>query len=148
MKMILPWSQATYIETNQWRAVVTWLRSYSWQMTDTGFKPKWSFFQCFSGQCGFYFKGLLMSGFGEGNGTPLQYSCLENPMDGGAWWATVHGVTKSRTWLKRLSSSSSNEWLISYFVPRTRIWNWFFLENTAILVKIQLWCLDDNIAFI
>ena len=31
---------------------------------------------------------------GEGNGTPLQYSCLENPMDGGAWWATAHGVTK------------------------------------------------------
>ena len=36
---------------------------------------------------------------GEGNGTPLQYSCLENPMDGGAWWATVHGVAKSRTQL-------------------------------------------------
>ena len=35
--------------------------------------------------------------FGEGNGNPLQYSCLENPMDRGAWWATVHGVTKSRT---------------------------------------------------
>ena len=34
---------------------------------------------------------------GEGNGTPLQHSCLENPMDGGAWWAAVHGVTKSRT---------------------------------------------------
>ena len=34
---------------------------------------------------------------GEGNGNPLQYSCLENTMDGGAWWATVHGVTKSRT---------------------------------------------------
>ena len=34
---------------------------------------------------------------GEGNGNPLQYSCLENPMDRGAWWATVHGVTKSRT---------------------------------------------------
>ena len=33
----------------------------------------------------------------EGNGTPLHYSCLENPMDGGAWWATVHGVAKSRT---------------------------------------------------
>ena len=33
---------------------------------------------------------------GENNGTPLQYSCLENPMDGGAWWAAVHGVTKSR----------------------------------------------------
>ena len=36
---------------------------------------------------------------GEGNGTPLQYSCLENPMDGGAWWATVRGVSRSQTWL-------------------------------------------------
>ena len=36
---------------------------------------------------------------GEGDGTSLQYSCLENPMDGGAWWAAVHGVTKSRTQL-------------------------------------------------
>ena len=36
---------------------------------------------------------------GEGNGTPLQYSCLENPMDGGAWWAAAHGVAKSRTQL-------------------------------------------------
>ena len=36
---------------------------------------------------------------GEGNCNPLQYSCLENPMDGGAWWATVHGVAKSRTQL-------------------------------------------------
>ena len=36
---------------------------------------------------------------GEGNGNPLQYSCLENPMDGGAWWAAVHGVAKSRTQL-------------------------------------------------
>ena len=37
---------------------------------------------------------------GEGNGKPLQYSCLENPMDRGAWWATVHRVTQSRTRLK------------------------------------------------
>ena len=37
---------------------------------------------------------------GEGDGTPLQYSCLENPMDGGAWWAAVHGVAQSRTRLK------------------------------------------------
>ena len=36
---------------------------------------------------------------GEGNGTPLQCSCLENPMDGGAWWAAVHGVAKSQAWL-------------------------------------------------
>ena len=40
---------------------------------------------------------------GEGNGNPLQYSCLENPMDGGAWWATVHGVAKSRTSLSNLT---------------------------------------------
>ena len=46
---------------------------------------------------------------GEGDGTPLQYSCLENPMDGGAWWAAVHGVAKSRTRLKRLSSSSNTQ---------------------------------------
>ena len=44
---------------------------------------------------------------GEGNGNPLQYSCLENPMDGAAWWAAVYGATQSRTRLKRLSSSSS-----------------------------------------
>ena len=44
---------------------------------------------------------------GEGNGNPLQRSCLENPRDGGAWWAAVYGVTQSRTRLKRLSSSSS-----------------------------------------
>ena len=39
----------------------------------------------------------VMLKVGEGNGTPLQYSCLENPMDGGAWQAAVHGVAKSRT---------------------------------------------------
>ena len=45
------------------------------------------------------FVGLLIQWCGEGNGTPLQQSCLENPMDGGAWWAAVHGVAKSRTQL-------------------------------------------------
>ena len=47
-----------------------------------------------------------LSCIGEGNGNPLQCSCLENPRDRGAWWAAVHGVTQSRTQLKRLSSSS------------------------------------------
>ena len=50
---------------------------------------------------------LLASRIGEGNGIPLQHSCLENPRDGGAWWAAIYGVTQSRTRLKRLSSSSS-----------------------------------------
>ena len=48
-----------------------------------------------------------LSCIGEGNGNPLQCSCLENPRDGGAWWASVSGVAQSRTRLKRLSSSSS-----------------------------------------
>ena len=47
-----------------------------------------------------------LSCIGEGNGNPLQCSCLENPRNGGAWWAAVYGVSQSRTWLKRLSSSS------------------------------------------
>ena len=44
---------------------------------------------------------------GEGNGNPLQYSCLENPMDGGAWWATVHGVAKSQTRLSNFNFTFS-----------------------------------------
>ena len=50
---------------------------------------------------------------GEGNGNPLQCSCLENPRDWGAWWAAVYGVAQSRTRLKRLSSSSSSMILLS-----------------------------------
>ena len=46
---------------------------------------------------------------GEGNGTPLQCSCLENPIDGGAWWTAVYRVTQSRTQLKQLSSNSSRD---------------------------------------
>ena len=42
---------------------------------------------------------MVHAKFGEGNGTPLQCSCLENPMDGGAWWAAVHGVSRSRAQL-------------------------------------------------
>ena len=48
-----------------------------------------------------------LSCIGGGNGNPLQSSCLENPRDGGAWWAAVYGVAQSWTRLKRLSSSSS-----------------------------------------
>ena len=49
---------------------------------------------------------LSLSRMGEGNGNPLQCSCLENPRDGGAWRAAVYGVTQSQRRLKRLSSSS------------------------------------------
>ena len=54
------------------------------------------------------FISLFTSCTGEGNGNPLQRSCLENPRDGGAWWAAVYGVAQSRTRLKRLSSSCSS----------------------------------------
>ena len=49
-----------------------------------------------------------LSCIGEGNGKPLQCSCLEDPRDGGAWWAAIYGVAQSQTRLKRLSSSSSS----------------------------------------
>ena len=51
-----------------------------------------------------------LSWIGEGNGNPLQSSCLENSRDGGSWWAAIYGVTQSWTWLEWLSSSSSR-WL-------------------------------------
>ena len=51
---------------------------------------------------------ISLSCIGEGNGNPLQCSCLENPGDGGAWWAAVYGVPQSRTRLKRLSSNRAH----------------------------------------
>ena len=61
-----------------------------------------------------------LSCIGEGNDNPLQCSCLENPRDGGAWWAAIYGVAQSWTWLKQLSSSSSpiiNVITSKYFLP-------------------------------
>ena len=51
---------------------------------------------------------LLIIVLGEGNGNPLQYSCLDNPVDRGAWWAAAHRVAQSWTRLKRLSNSNNN----------------------------------------
>ena len=53
---------------------------------------------------------------GGGNGNPLQYACLENLMDGGPWWATVHGVTKSWTQLKQLSTVYMKEYFIMVLI--------------------------------
>ena len=61
---------------------------------------------------------FTLSCTGEGNGNLLQYSCLENPRDGGAWWAAVYGVAQSRTRLKWLSSSSSSSSrILAFRVP-------------------------------
>ena len=67
-----------------------------------------------------------LSCIGEGNGNPLQCSCLENPRDGGAWWAATSGVAQNRTQLKRLSSSSSSNTVkiivtvksVEYIIPK------------------------------
>ena len=81
---------------------------------------------------------LSLSCIGEGNGNPLQYSCLENPRDGGAWWTAVYGVAQSRTWLKWLSSSSSSSmgpdvmififWMLS-FKPTFSLSSFTFIKR-------------------
>ena len=64
---------------------------------------------------------LSLSCTAEGNGNPLQCSCLENPRDGGAWWAAVYRVAQSQTWLKRLSSSSGNINVEKYLAVTTML---------------------------
>ena len=66
---------------------------------------------------------FFLSCIGEGNGNPLQCSCLENPRDGGAWWAAVYGVTQSPTRLIRLSSSSSS----LFFACPSNIFFWVLI---------------------
>jgi len=86
---------------------------------------------CLTQRLHFHFS---LSCTGEGNGNPLQCSCLENPRDGGAWWAAVYGVAQSRTQLKRLGSSKrggfgickNDRWLLNCF------WS-----HISILVKTQ-----------
>ena len=77
---------------------------------------------------------------GEGNGNTLQYSCLENPMDGGAWWAEVHGVAKSWTRLKRLSSSSILYWWVFLicFLKVFSTWEFVSLFNFGNLRALSL----------
>ena len=65
-----------------------------------------------------------LSCIGEGNGNPLQCSCLENPRDEGGWWAAIYGVAQSRIWLKRLSSSSSS----------MRMWDRRYIGNLCALL--------------
>ena len=84
-----------------------------------------------------------LSCIGEGNGNPLQCSCLENPRDGGAWWAAVYGVAQSWTRLTRLSSSSSSSaFTKSYQVSVLGLWtqvaslkNWWQAYEIEILSK-------------
>ena len=87
---------------------------------------------------------------GEGNGNPLQCSCLENPRDGGAWWAAVYGVAQSRTRLKWLSSSSSKypqTIIIPTFSSKNDYPHHFSLLHLALLItspQIPIFNLDYN----
>ena len=67
--------------------------------------------------------------FREGNGTPLQYSCLENPMDGGAWWAAVHGVSTERLHFDALEKEMATQ---PVFLPRES-------QGWGSLVGCRLW---------
>ena len=90
----------------QWQATPILLRrkSHGWRSL-VGCSPWGRYESDMTERLHFHFS-LLHNG--EGNGNPLQCSCLENPRDGRAWWAAVYGVAQSRTRLKRLSSSSSS----------------------------------------
>ena len=80
-------------------------KSYGWRSL-VGCSPRGHWGSDMTERLHFHFS---LSCIGEGNGTPLQCSCLENPRDRGAWWAAVSGVAQSQTRLKRLSSSSSSK---------------------------------------
>ena len=69
-------------------------------------------------------KSSIMSPIGEGNGTTLQYSCLENPMDRGAWWAAVHGVTKSKTGLSDFTFTFHFHALEKEMATHSRVLAW------------------------
>ena len=96
-----------YIDTwrRQWQATPVLLprKSHGWRSL-VGYSPWGHHESVATERLHFHFS---LSRNGEGNGNPLQCSCLENPRDGGAWWAAVYGVAQSQTWQKRLSSSSS-----------------------------------------
>ena len=93
----------------------------------------------------FFFIYPLIYTSGEGNGTPLQRSCLENPMDGGAWQAAVHGIAKSRTWLSDWTEGFVVEQLFvfrcCFYQPMVTNQPWF--DKTRL--EIKAWVLSDSV---
>ena len=102
------WASSMYWQRRQWHPTPVLLpgKSHGWRSL-IGCSPWGHEESDTTERLHFHFS---LSCIGEGNGNPLQCSCLENSRDGGAWWAAVYGVTRSRTGLKRLSSSSSMCW--------------------------------------
>ena len=77
---------------------------------------------------------------GEGNGNPLQYSCLENPRDGGAWWAAIYGVAQRQTRLKRLSSNSSSKQCLTVKPILKVASELSWAPEESLIVNILPWC--------
>ena len=93
-----------FFSTRQWHPTPALLPGKSHgQRSLVGCSPWGRWESDATGRLHFHFS---LSCIGEGNGNPLQCSCLESPGDGGAWWAAVYEVTQSPTWLNRLSSSN------------------------------------------
>ena len=80
-----------------------------------------------------------MASLGEGNSTPLQYSCLENPMDGGAWWAAVHGVVKSRTRLSDFTFTFHFHALEKEMATHSSVLAWRIPGTGGSLAGCNLW---------
>ena len=78
---------------------------------------------------------------GEGNGNLLQYSCLENPMDWGAWWAQVHRVAKSRTWLSDFTHSHVNK--IFFFLKERYYYSWQVNNLGVAAGNWSLWAVEN-----
>ena len=80
----------------------------------------------------------------EGNGNPLQCSCLENPGDGGAWWAAVHGVAQSRTRLKRLGGGSSSCLTFHYLALFCKLLRVFFFFSLCVSATRMSFSLEQG----
>ena len=88
-----------------------------------------------------------LSCIGEGNGNPLQCSCLENPRDGWAWWAAVYGVAQSQTRLKGLSSSRSSRLVLEVESEITRSWGMYDLKLLNAYCRITFYKTCTNLHF-
>ena len=124
--MLTPWKESydqhrQHIQRRQWHPTPVLLpgKSHGWRSL-VGCNPWGREESNMTERLHFHFS---LSCIGEGNGNPLQCSCLENPRDGGACWAAVYGVARSRTQLKGLSSSSSSQ--VSRVLPET-LGAWFY----------------------
>ena len=120
LPLVPPWQIACWADTQRQMLFVTHLLIFYGVVS---FMLLYICFFLFLPLCILLRKALPNLRSGEGNGTPLQYSCLENPMDGGAWCAAVHGVARSQTRLMRLNSSSSSNlrseklFICSFYFP-------------------------------